>query len=155
MQDIKLLTKNIEPVEKDFVIVEFNERGELQSTAPLKKLFKGIAQGKYILELSKANKRSNPQNRYYWGLVIPLIQQGIGHLGTELTKEETHEFLKARYNFEEIINTETGEAISIPKSTTRLNKSQFSEYIEHIQQFGSQFLNIQIPDPGQQLEICQ
>lgn len=138
---------------KDFVIIEFNDRGELKSTAPIKKLFRGIGAGKFILEISKANKRSNPQNRFYWGLVIPMVQSGIKDMGTELTKEETHEFLKARFNFEEIVNTNTGEAISIPRSTTALNKIQFSEYVEKIQQFASEFLSIVIPDPGQQVQL--
>ena len=84
---------------------------------------------------------------------MPLVQEGIKHLGTELTKQETHEFLKGKFNYQEIINTQTGEYIQVPRSTTILNKEAFSEYIAKIQQFSAEFLNVVIPDPGQQMEL--
>jgi len=118
-------------------------------------LFADLKDGKYLIDISHLSKRSTPQNRYYWGLVIPMVQHGVKDMGTDLTKEETHEFLKARFNFEEIVNHESGEAISIPKSTTRLNKMQFSDYIAKIQQFASEFLNIVIPDAGEQVKLWE
>lgn len=136
---------------KQFCIVNL-KGGIVQNRKPVTVLFQSLKDGKYLLEISGADKRSNPQNRYYWGLVVPLIQKGIKDLGTELTKEETHEFLKARFNLSDLVNKQTGEAISIPVSTTRLNKEQFSEYIEKIQRFASEFLSITIPDPSVQLK---
>lgn len=127
--------------------------GIVQNRKPVTVLFQSLKDGKYILEISGADKRSNPQNRYYWGLVVPLIQKGIKDMGTELTKEETHEFLKARFNASDLVNKENGEVIQIPISTTRLNKEQFSEYIGKIQQFAAEFLQIVIPDAGQQTEM--
>lgn len=112
-----------------------------------------LKDGKHLIEASGADKRSNPQNRYYFGIVVPLIQKGIKDMGTELTKEETHEFLKARFNVQELFNKETGEVINIPISTTRLSKEQFSEYIERIQRFAAEFLSIVIPDAGTQTKI--
>jgi hypothetical protein len=132
-------------------IILFKENDEITNRRAVEKLYAQLKNGKHILEVSSYNKRSNPQNRYYWGLVIPLIQKGIEDLGTELTKEETHELLKARFNFSEIVNEETGECIQIPRSTTTLNKEQFGEYISKIQQFAAEFLNIEIPDPSTQM----
>lgn len=140
---------------KQFCIVNL-KGGIVQNRKPVAVLFQSLKDGKYLLEISGADKRSNPQNRYYWGLVVPLIQKGIKDLGTELTKEETHEFLKARFNTEEIhvVDKKTGELLyeSIPKSTTRLNKEDFSKYIEQIQRWAAEFLSIVIPDPGVQLK---
>lgn len=127
--------------------------GIVQNRKPVTVLFQSLKDGKYLLEISGANKRSNPQNRYYWGLVIPMIQKGIEDMGTELTKEETHDFLKARFNASDLVNEETGEAISIPKSTTGLSKEQFGEYIGKIQRFAAEFLQMVIPDPGVQTEM--
>jgi hypothetical protein len=138
-------------MKKDFCIVTIKD-GIIQNRKALKDLFT-VNDGKYLVERSDANKRSNPQNRYYFGLVIPLIQKGIKDMGTELTVLETHEFLKARFNLSELVNEGTGETISVPLSTTRLNKSEFSEYVEKIQLFAAEFLNIIIPDPGVQTEI--
>lgn len=129
------------------------QNGKVVNRKPLATIIESLKDGKYLVEINSYNHRSNQQNRYYWGLVIPLIQKGIKDMGTEITKEETHEFLKARFNYEEIVNKGTGEYVTIPRSTTALNKEQFSEYIEKIQQFASEFLNIVIPDPGQQTVI--
>lgn len=141
---------------KHFTIISM-EDGKIKNRKIVSALFGGLKDGRYILEINDYNRRSSPQNRYYWGLVIPLIQKGIKDLGTDLTKEETHEFLKARFNIAntDIVNEQTGETINIPLSTTRLNKEQFGEYIERIQRFGAEFLGIEIPDPGQQLSIYE
>lgn len=134
---------------KHFTIIEVKDH-KLMNRLAMIKLLDALKDGKYILEAAAHNKRSNPQNRYYWGLVVPLIQQGIKDLGTEITKEECHEFLKARFNSEELVNTETAECVNIPRSTAALNKEQFSEYIGKIQQFAAEFLSIEIPNPGMQ-----
>jgi len=106
-----------------------------------------------MVEISKANKRSNPQNAYYWSVVVSLMKKGFEDLGHDTTLEETHEFLKAKFNFKEIVNQGTGEVNQIPLSTTRLTKSEFSEYIEKIQRFAAEFLNIQIPNPNEVLKL--
>lgn len=129
------------------------ENGAIANKKAIRLLFDQLQDGKYLVEINSHDKRSNPQNRYYFGCIIPLIQQGIKELGTEITKEECHEFLKARFNFSELVNESTGECFILPRSTTALNKEQFSEYIEKIQRFASEFLNIVIPDPGTQVAI--
>jgi hypothetical protein len=77
----------------------------------------------------------------------------LNDIGTEVTKEETHEFLKARFNYTEIVNTETGEVMQVPRSTTDLSKEQFSEYKDKIQRWAAEWLNIVIPDPGELLTM--
>lgn len=107
---------------KHFTIIEVKDHKLLNRMAMVK-LLDELKDGKHILEAADYNRRSNPQNRYYWGLVIPLIQKGIKDMGTEITKEETHEFLKARFNSKEIVNPDTAECVTIPRSTTSLNLS--------------------------------
>lgn len=114
---------------------------------------KGLPDGVYRYIIEKTNKRSTPQNRYYFGIVVPMIRAGFIDLGHELTKDETHEFLKARFNSKQVVNEDTGEAIEIPQSTTRLSKTDFMEYIEKIQRFAATYLNMVIPDPNEQLTI--
>lgn len=138
---------------KTSCIIHIDEKGKLANKKVVAQAFNILHPGKWLLEINSYNKRTDPQNRYYWGLVVPIIQKGIKDLGTDLTKEETHEFLKARFNISDLVNEQTGEAISIPLSTTRLNKEQFGEYIEKIQQFAAEFLSVEIPDPGTQTKI--
>lgn len=139
---------------KMFTILHIRN-GEIVNKSDVKKLFDQLHDGKFLIEISKHNKRSNPQNRYYWGLVIPLVKNGIKEMGTELTSEETHEFLKAKFNTSELVNEATGQTEYLPRSTTILTKLAFSEYIQKIQQFAAEFLNIFIPDPGEQVEMFE
>lgn len=133
---------------KDFTIVHIKD-GVIQNRKAVKLLFEQ-KDGRYLVEISGADKRSNQQNRYYFGLVIPLFQKGMQTKGMDVTKEEVHAMLKARFNFSEVVNESDGEFLRVPMSTTRLNKEGFSEYIAKIQQLAAEFLEIVIPDPGVQ-----
>lgn len=134
------------------VIVKMKD-GVIQNKLEIKHFFSDLKDGNFQLELDTVKKRSNPQNNYYWGLVVPMIKKGIEALGTELTIAETHEFLKAKFNTVEIINAETGQVEALPKSTSRLSPAEFNGYKEKIQRFASEFLNIYIPDPNEQMEM--
>ena len=136
---------------KNWCIIHIRN-GKVENPTQVKKLFDQLRDGKWIIEIEKPDKRSTQQNRYYWGLVVPLIKNRILDLGTELTSDETHEFLKGKFNTMELVNGD-GVVENVPRSTTILNKEAFSEYIAKIQQFAAEFLNVVIPDPGQQLEI--
>lgn len=95
----------------------------------------------------KRRKRSLNQNAYYFGVVCALCRNGINQFGEDFSIEETHEFLKARFNVKELINTNTGEIITVPVSTTKLSTIDFMDYIAKIQRFAAQELCIVIPDP--------
>jgi hypothetical protein len=112
-----------------------------------------LTDGKYRLRISRAGKRSILQNGYYWGAVIPAIQDGLKDLGHELDKEEIHDWLKGKFNYTEVINKSTGQYEQVPISTTKLTRTEFCEYIEKIQRFAAEFLNVVIADPGQQVEL--
>lgn len=101
----------------------------------------------------KRNKRSNEQNKYYWGVVLPLVKQGLLDIGYQVNIESTHDFIKSEFNYKEIVNKETGEVKKIPNSTTQLSKSEFAEVVERIKIFASEWLNIYIPDPNEQIEL--
>lgn len=137
---------------KQFVIIHIGDTDNRKSLAA-RELFPDLPNGKYKIEISSAKQRSLPQNRYYFGLVLPMVRDGIKRLGTVLTIEETHDFLKKEFNYSEIVNTATGECKTIPLSTTKLTTTGFMEYLAKIQQFAAEFLNVVIPDPNQQLDF--
>jgi len=136
---------------KHWTILHIRE-GKIQNPSAVRKLFDELKDGKYLIEINKHNKRSTQQNRYYFGIVVPLVRDGIFNLGTDLTLAETHDFLKAEFNYTEIVSSD-GEVKRAPRSTTALSKEQFSEYIQRIQIFSAEFLNIYIPDPNEQLTL--
>lgn len=97
----------------------------------------------------RKRKRSLNQNAYYFGVVVPLVRNGINQFGNEFSIEETHEYLKANFNLKEVINTNTGEVMKVPLSTANLTTINFMEYIEKIQRFAANDLCIVIPDPNE------
>ena len=100
----------------------------------------------------KGKKRSTKQNNYYWGVVVDMVMRRFNQLGNDFDADETHDFLKGRFNFKEI-EAIPDHFIEIPISTSRLDTTEFMAYIAKIQQFGSEFLGIYIPDPNEQLEV--
>lgn len=100
----------------------------------------------------KGKKRSNNQNSFYWGVVVDMIMKRLNDLGHDLTPEETHDFLKGRFNFKEI-EAVADHFIEVPRSTSRLDTLEFIEYIEKIQVWASTFLGLYIPEPNEQSEI--
>ena len=101
----------------------------------------------------KRSTRSSQQNRYYWGIVVPLVMQGLIELGHDVNKQDTHEFIKANFNYEEIVNKDTGELFRMTKSTARLNKNDFGVMIEKLKVFASEYLNVYIPEPNEDLQL--
>lgn len=92
--------------------------------------------------------RSDNQNRYYWGVVVPMIQAGIKDLGDIVGAEQVHELLKARFLGKDKIDRDTGEVMyRVPGSTAGLTTIQFMEFIAQCQQFAAEFLGVVIPDP--------
>lgn len=131
---------------------------EIVNKGVLKQFFDQLKKkdGRYSLKAERINKRSNQQNRYVWGLVYEMVLQGFRDLGWDevQTTEDVHLIMKAR--FLKITRAdEQGEVIEIFRSTTSLSKLEFCEYVERIQQFAAQNLNIVIPNPGEQSALWE
>ena len=106
---------------------------------------------KITVEQNKV-KRSDPQNRYYWAVILPFVRDGFIDLGNNLQRNgETviliHKLLKQKFlnNGIEIADA-NGEVHTTEPTTTTLNKEEFSEYVEQIKQWAAEYLNIYIPD---------
>lgn len=141
---------------KSISIVSRVENGKLrQNNALLRETIRKF-EGKEI-EITikrKYKQRSLPQNKFYWGVIIPLFQQLIlDNWGEIKDKEEIHEVLKYQCNYEERANLITGEITKIPKSTTELTTFGWLEYEQKIRQFAMDFFNTTLPEPNEQLEF--
>lgn len=109
---------------------------------------------KVTIEVKKAKvNRSLMQNAYYFGVCVSMVQERLRDLGHDITKEDTHNLLRGRFLFTELIDDKTGEVVKIPRSTKNLTKTEFMDYIEDIKRFGAEVLDIVIPDAGEQLKI--
>ena len=107
-----------------------------------------------ILTIEPKKKiRSIEQNAYYWGVVVPMIRQGLIDVGYKVSKEQTHDLLRAKFAIDELVNEDTGEIIKTIASTTNMTTTDFMKYIESIIQWAAEYLSIQIPEPNEQIKI--
>lgn len=84
---------------------------------------------KVTLEIhSRKAKRSDAQNRYYFGIYLPLVAQETG----ERNMDSLHELFKGMFLTTGIIEV-LGKQVRIKKSTTSLSTSEFTEYIMSIE----------------------
>ena len=126
----------------------------------MKKIFKGkVEKGKLIIENSKeynlfvwslnnknieltlgkpSKKRSNQENRYYWGVVLRLLSDQTGY-----TENEMHDALRL------LFLRDNTKIIPTLLSTALLNTIQFEEYMSKIRIWASTELSVYIPEPNE------
>lgn len=112
-----------------------------------------LPDGNYTVTVEKRKKkRSNSQNSYYW-LLVAMIRDRLIDLGHDVDSETTHEMLKGRLLYSEMIDENSGEIIKIPRSTKKLGTSEFMDYIEDVKRFSAEVIGLVLPDPNDQIEI--
>lgn len=73
-------------------------------------------------------KRTEAQNRYYWGIYLPLVADETG----EKDLDRLHELFKGKFLTQGIVEV-LGEKVRMKKSTTELSTSEFCSYIMDIE----------------------
>ena len=108
--------------------------------------------GDYVITITPNRKtRSNQQNAYLWGIVYPAVLFGLQDAGWEIIDEEqVHEYCKQAFAAREVINKDTGEVLSLPNSTARMQTAEFNVYVDKIKAFALEYLNITIPEPNEE-----
>ncbi len=101
-----------------------------------------LPEGEYkVFVTDQKNTRSTQQNKFYWGVVLPVL---AGHTGYRI--DEMHDICKYKFNKGVFTDPETGEVLDIGKSTTALKVDEFITYIDAIKQWSLEALNCLIPD---------
>jgi len=97
-----------------------------------------------IIIRKHSSKRTNQQNRYYWGTVIPILAEYFGHDNAE----DMHEDLKQKFN---PIESKVTPGEKIGGTTTTMSTIDFfsaeDSYIERICRWASMEYSIYIPPP--------
>jgi hypothetical protein len=109
------------------------------SKPKLQAYIRGLKPGQYDVVIKRHEKqRSNPQNKYYWKIVVGMIADETG-----LTPDETHEALKMKFL------PKHHDLLPTVKSTTKLSTIEFQAYIAEIVMWAAEFLQLVIPDPNE------
>jgi len=108
-----------------------------------------------IVTIEKAKKkRSNPQNAYYWGILIALTVEAIKNEWGEIWSiQKAHQFLKGKFLFFERVNEITGEIVKTPKSTTENTTTEQENYHTEIRNFLKEWFNVNAPLPNEEIKL--
>ena len=90
-------------------------------------------------------KRSMPQLKYYFGVVIEALLEPMGYRKDE--REKVHQIMK--YKFLRTIDERGNEYVPTLSEITKINTTQMEEFLEQIRMFAAQELGTYIPLPNE------
>ena len=107
--------------------------------------------GEHILitVAEQKRQRSNPQNRYYWGVVVAMVRQMFIDYGTPVSAEQVHEYLKMNVGkMIDMLIDPKGNPAPFLRTTTKLSTQEFEDYMEKIRAWAAGF-GLIIPLPNE------
>jgi len=140
----------------NYEIISEVKNGSLTRNRNLIKDAIATFEGKQIvIKIEKAKKkRSTQQNRFYYGIILPIVQNCLKEAGHVMTNESTHDLIKLKFLKETLfVNEDTGEVIERIKSTTELSTSQFMDLLAEINNFTFEYFGVSLPSPNDDLTL--
>ena len=140
----------------NFEIISEVKNGSLTRNRNLIKDAIETFEGKQVvIKIEKfKKKRSTQQNRFYYGVIIPIVQNCLKEAGHIMTSESTHDLIKLKFLKETLfVNENTGEVIERIKSTTELSTSQFMDLLAEINNFTFEYFGVSLPSPNDDLTL--
>jgi hypothetical protein len=121
----------------------------------LKQECDNLPKGRYSIKIEKYRKnKSNQQLGYLFAGVYPLVLKGLNDAGWEFTSiAEVDEYCKSMFAEKEVLNRNTGEIMKIPGLKRNFNTVEMMTYVDSIRNWASEYLNIFIPEPSEQIDI--
>lgn len=111
-------------------------KASLDSREALDRWLLSLGDTRIVLTVKKyRKKRSNPQNKYWWGVVCKVYGDYLGY-----TPQEMHDALK--WQFLQV----PGELPTV-RSTKKLTTTEFNELIEEVARFAAMEHGVYIPPP--------
>lgn len=106
----------------------------------------------------KRKKRGNKQLAYYYGAVLPMIQEKLNDDGIRIEKSQIDYMLRNRFLYHEIPpNKFSGEILKYPKrlqeDLTDVTTTDMMAYFEDVKQWAFETLDIYIPDPNEEITL--
>lgn len=98
----------------------------------------------------RQKKRSNNQNSFYWGVILPLLRSSLIDAGFWMANEEqVHDLLKYKFLKTTVINENTGEIMEVLGTTTDMSTYDFEMYLTQIRVWAAEYLNTTLPLPNE------
>lgn len=92
----------------------------------------------------KFRKRTSPQNRYYWSVIVQYWMDLLTDSQGEIySKVQTHEFLKTNFNFKEIVSEVTGKCYGCQKAQPKIELLKWKSFTRFADKKHLNFLTLQ------------
>lgn len=98
--------------------------------------------------------RSNPINRYYWGVVVDSIVNFLnasGQMDAVVDRDWVHDMLKKKFLGEERFMMPNSEVITKLKDSKSLTNAEFCDYLEQIWAWCASVFDLYIPEPNEEV----
>jgi hypothetical protein len=131
------------------------QNGAVANPKAIATFFNEIKDGKHIIESKDYNKRSDQQNRYLHGILIPEFRKALNDVGYDAVKTDAQSklVLKKMFLTRQVVNKETGEVLEYVQNTSDLTKEELNILIEEVIKFAAENMNYVIPYPNEQTTI--
>lgn len=135
------------------------ERGVISLPANVRDDMIQVFEGKRIQVIVKEDRptRSNPENRYYWGVIVPHVVAGFVSAGNGWMSPYNKEHCELVHTQLKRMFLEPGETVIMPDgstfqaepTTTTLSTFEAETYYETVRQWALEMFGIQIPLPNE------
>jgi hypothetical protein len=123
-------------------------RLELANRAGFRALLKHLAGKAVVLTLGKRTKRrSDEENRYYWGVVVKIIGDELGY-----DQDEMHAALKFKFLRREA-EPDGLRVLDTVRSTAKLTTVEFEDYLDRIRMWAVSEMGIVVPLPNEEVGV--
>lgn len=95
-------------------------------------------------------RRSENQNAFYWGVILPMMKDAINEYGNQMNEDEAHEFIKEEiWKHTKTITRPDGSKKPIIRSSTELTTTEWEEKIELTRAWAAFELGLILPYPNE------
>jgi len=100
-------------------------------------------EGEYAVTVERwRERRSNSQNAYYWGVIVPMVAEHCGYSEDEAATAIEWHFLQV-----------AGSNPPTARCAKALTTVEFSEHCSRVRQWASATLGVYIPEPNEDVTI--
>jgi hypothetical protein len=93
------------------------------------------------------SKRSLDQNSLHWKRLDIIRLHIMDSTGQALSAEDLHEFFKKKFLAARLVEI-NGESVKVTRTTTQLNTKEFKEFMDDIDHYCIEHLELYLPEPG-------
>ena len=127
-------------------------QGKITNRKKVAEEFSALTDGYYLCDLKLKKTRSLNQNRFWWGIMVPAVKDGLRDIGYREVKtdNDAHEVIKGLFLKKQIGTPGEQKIIEITGSTADLTTVEFNELIDQVIHWSVEFLGVQIFLPNEQ-----